>query len=90
MPNIEAAFAANGFFFMLCNTFAGTLSPKPVTPGWRWLYNISPLFYLGEGVTVDVLQDLPFRCKESEISIFYLANGTSCGQYAQDFLKVAT
>lgn len=91
MPNIEAAFAANGFFFMFCNTFAGTLSPKPVTPsGWRWFYNISPLFYLGEGVTVDVLQDLPIQCKESEVSIFYTANGTSCGQYAQDFLKTAT
>nr|B6RAL1.1 RecName: Full=ABC transporter patM; AltName: Full=Patulin biosynthesis cluster protein M [Penicillium expansum]ABN48540.1 ABC transporter [Penicillium expansum]AIG62140.1 ABC transporter [Penicillium expansum] len=91
MPNIEAAFAANGFFFMFCNTFAGTLSPKPVTPsGWRWFYNISPLFYLGEGVTVDVLQDLPIRCEESEVSIFYAVNGTTCGQYAQDFLKTAT
>nr|ABD66573.1 ABC transporter [Penicillium griseofulvum] len=91
MPNIEAAFAANGFFFMFCNTFAGTLSPKPVTPsGWRWFYNISPLFYLGEGVTVDVLQDLPIRCDESEVSIFHAANGTTCGQYAQEFLKSAT
>ncbi|KAJ6149667.1 CDR ABC transporter [Penicillium samsonianum] len=91
MPNIEAAFAANGFFFMFCNTFAGTLSPKPVTPsGWRWFYNISPLFYLGEGVTVDVLHDLPIHCDESEVSIFYPVNGTSCGQYAQDFLKTAT
>ncbi|KAI3112827.1 hypothetical protein CBS147333_3335 [Penicillium roqueforti] len=91
MPNIEAAFAANGFFFMFCNTFAGTLSPKPVTPsGWRWFYNISPLFYLGEGVTVDVLQDLPIRCEQSEVSIFYAANGTTCGQYAKDFLETAT
>ncbi|CDM36387.1 hypothetical protein DTO013E5_6833 [Penicillium roqueforti] len=91
MPNIEAAFAANGFFFMFCNTFAGTLSPKPVTPsGWRWFYNISPLFYLGEGVTVDVLQDLPIRCEQSEVSIFYAANGTTCGQYAKDFLEIAT
>ncbi|THC91365.1 hypothetical protein EYZ11_009180 [Aspergillus tanneri] len=91
MPNIEAAFAANGFFFMFCNTFAGTLSPKPVTPsGWRWYYKVSPLFYLGEGVTVDVLQDLPLRCQESEVSIFQPSNGTTCGQYAADFLQRAT
>jgi ABC-type multidrug transport system permease subunit len=91
MPNIEAAFAANGFFFMFCNTFAGTLSPKPVTPsGWRWYYKISPLFYLGEGVTVDVLHDLPIQCEQSEVSTFYTVNGTSCGQYAQEFLKSAT
>ena len=91
MPNIEAAFSANGFFFMFCNTFAGTLSPKPLTPsGWRWYYNVSPLFYLGEGVTVDVLHDLPIRCASSEVSTFYTVNGTSCGQYAQNFLKSAT
>ncbi|KAF3401974.1 Brefeldin A resistance protein [Penicillium rolfsii] len=91
MPNIEAAFAANGFFFMFCNTFAGTLSPKPVTPpGWRWYYKVSPLFYLGEGVTVDVLHDLPIRCAESEISTFYTVNGTSCGEYARNFLRSAT
>ncbi|OQD86349.1 hypothetical protein PENANT_c008G07961 [Penicillium antarcticum] len=91
MPNIEAAFAANGFFFMFCNTFAGTLSPKPVTPsGWSWYYKVSPLFYWSEGVTVDILHDLPIQCKGSEVSIFYTVNGTSCGQYAQEFLKTAT
>lgn len=91
MPNIEAAFAANGFFFMFCNTFAGTLSPKPVTPsGWRWYYNVSPLFYLGEGVTVNALQDLPIRCQKSEASTFYPARGMTCGQYAAEFLQQAT
>ncbi|KAJ5753797.1 CDR ABC transporter [Penicillium nucicola] len=91
MPNIEAAFAANGFFFMFCNTFAGTLSPKPVTPsGWSWYYKVSPLFYWSEGVTVDILHDLPIQCKPSEVSIFYPVNGSTCGQYAQDFLKTAT
>ncbi|KAL3480366.1 P-loop containing nucleoside triphosphate hydrolase protein [Aspergillus californicus] len=91
MPNVEAAFAANGFFFMFCNTFAGTLSPKPVTPsGWRWLFNVSPLFYLGEGVTVDVLHDLPIHCQDSEVSFFNPPTGMSCGQYARDFLQRAT
>jgi ABC-type multidrug transport system ATPase subunit len=91
MPNIEAAFAANGFFFMFCNTLAGTLSPKSVTPsGWRWYYNVSPLYFWSEGVMTDVLHDLPIRCQESELSIFYPPNGTTCGQYAADFLQTAT
>lgn len=91
MPNIEAALAANGFFFMFCNTLAGTLSPKSVTPsGWRWYYNVSPLYYWSEGVMTDVLHDLPIRCQESELSIFYPPNGTTCGQYAADFLRTAT
>ena len=91
MPDLSATFMANGFFFMYCNTFAGTLSPKPVTPsGWSWYYNVSPLFYLGEGVTVDVLQDLPIDCTPEEVSVFQTPNGTSCGDYASSFLQSAT
>ena len=91
MPNLGATFMANGFFFMFCNTFAGTLSPKPVTPtGWKWYYNVSPLFYLGEGVTVDVLQDLPIQCTASEVSAFTPPVGMSCGDYAASFLQSAT
>lgn len=91
MPNIEAAFAVNGFFFMFCNTLAGTLSPKSVTPsGWRWYYNVSPLYYWSEGMMTDVLHDLPIHCQQSELSIFYPPNGTTCGQYAADFLQTAT
>ncbi|KAL1618926.1 hypothetical protein SLS56_010343 [Neofusicoccum ribis] len=91
MPSLNATFMANGFFFMFCNTFAGTLSPRPVTPeAWRWYYNVSPLFYLGEGVTVDVLHDLEIRCDANETSVFQPPRGTSCGTYAQGFLQNAT
>lgn len=91
MPNLGSTFMANGFFFMFCNTFAGTLSPEPVTPaGWRWYYNVSPLFYLGEGVTTDVLQDLQISCDPSETSVFTPPTGMSCGDYAQRFLTTAT
>ncbi|KAF2135661.1 uncharacterized protein K452DRAFT_322935 [Aplosporella prunicola CBS 121167] len=91
MPSLNSAFMANGFFFMFCNTFAGTLSPKPSTPtGWRWYYNVSPLFYLGEGVTADVLYDLQINCGASETSVFQPPNGTTCQEYAGDFLRTAT
>ncbi|KAF2181432.1 ABC transporter [Zopfia rhizophila CBS 207.26] len=91
MPDLNSTFAVNGFFFMFCNTFAGTLSPEPVTPsGWKWYYNLSPLFYFGEGITVDVLQDLQIKCDPSETSIFNPPSGTTCGEYAADFLKEAT
>jgi len=91
MPNLSSTFTANGFFFMFCNTFAGTLSPAPVTPsGWRWYYNVSPLFYLGEGVTTDVLQGLTITCDPSETSIFNPPAGMSCGAYAKEFLATAT
>ena len=91
MPNLESAFMANGFFFMFCNTFAGTLSPQPVTPkGWKWYYNVSPLLYFGDGVTTNALQGLDLTCARSETSSFEPPPGTSCGDYARDFLTTAT
>ena len=91
MPNLSSTFMANGFFFMFCNTFAGTLSPEPDTPkGWSWYYNVSPLFYFGEGITTNVLQDLKITCADSEISIFEPPAGMSCGDYARSFLDTAT
>ena len=91
MPNLSSTFMANGFFFMFCNTFAGTLSPKPVTPkGWKWYYNVSPLFYFGEGITTNVLQSLKITCASSETSVFEAPSGMTCGAYASSFLQTAT
>ncbi len=91
MPHLGATFAANGFFFMVCNVFAGTLSPEPSTPeGWRWYYNVSPLFYYSDGVTANLLQDLQIRCTSDEVSVFSPPSGQTCAAYAADFLDTAT
>lgn len=91
MPNLSSTFMANGFFFMFCNTFAGTLSPQPVTPkGWSWYYNVSPLLYFGDGVTTNALEGLALTCAGSETSTFESPQGMSCGDYAKDFLTTAT
>ncbi|KAI1397475.1 ABC transporter PeaB1 [Hypoxylon fuscum] len=92
MPSLNAAFMANGFFFMFVNTFSGTLSPEPVTPsGWRWYYKLSPLFYLSEGTTADLLYGLDITCDPSEGSSFQPpADGTTCRDYAGEFLRTAT
>jgi ABC-type multidrug transport system permease subunit len=87
MPSLNATFMANGFFFMFVNTFAGTLSPRPATPtGWRWYYNVSPLFYLSEGTSADMLYGLDMTCKADEVSVFQPSNGSSCQDYATGFL----
>lgn len=91
MPGLNAAFTANGFFFMFVNLFSGTLSPIPVTPsGWRWYYKVSPLFYLSEGVTSDLLYGLDISCDASETSIFQTPANTTCRDYAAEFLSSAT
>ncbi|KFA79185.1 hypothetical protein S40288_02404 [Stachybotrys chartarum IBT 40288] len=97
MPSLNATFMANGFFFMFVNTFAGTLSPEPVTPsGWRWYFNVSPLFYMSEGTTANMLYDLDIVCEPSETFIFEMpemsdnSTTTTCQGYAADFLSSAT
>ena len=91
MPNLEATFMANGFFFMFCNTFAGTLSPQPVTPkGWKWYYNVSPLLYFGDGVTTNALQGVELTCSGSEFSVFEPPVNSTCRDYARDFVTTAT
>lgn len=91
MPSLNASFTANGFFFMFVNLFSGTLSPKPLTPtGWRWYYNVSPLFYLAEGTTTDMLYGLDISCDVSETSTFEAPAGTACQEYAAEFLVSAT
>lgn len=91
MPTLEAALSSNGFFFMFCNTFAGTLSPKPVTPaGWRWYYNVSPLYFMSEGVVSNLLHGLKLRCEPSEVSTFQPVSGNTCYEYAASFLEGAT
>ncbi|KAI1128101.1 ABC transporter PeaB1 [Nemania abortiva] len=90
MPSLNASFTANGFFFMFVNLFSGTLSPRPLTPrGWKWYYNVSPLFYLSEGTVSDMLYGLNLVCDSAETSMFQPANGT-CQDYAADFLGTAT
>ncbi|KAH9907615.1 ABC transporter PeaB1 [Xylariomycetidae sp. FL2044] len=91
MPSLSAAFTANGFFFMFVNLFSGTLSPEPRTPrGWRWYYKVSPLFYMAEGATSDMLYGFPIDCDASETSVFQPPNGTTCVGYAAEFLSTAT
>lgn len=86
MPGLAAAFAANGFFFMFVNTFSGTPA------GWRWYYRLSPLFYLSEGTTANMLYDLDIECGAGEAFVFQppATSATTCQEYAADFLRSAT
>ncbi|KAI0966753.1 ABC transporter PeaB1 [Xylaria arbuscula] len=91
MPSLNAAFTANGFFFMFVNIFSGTLSPEPITPtGWRWYYKVSPLWYHSEGVMSNALEGLELRCDPAEVSVFQPPAGSTCVGYAAEFLRSAT
>lgn len=91
MPNLNASLLANGFFFMYVNTFAGTLTRRDLTPsGWRWYFEVSPLYYLSEGLTTNSLFDTVVRCTASEITKFVAPANVTCGEFASGWLESAT
>ncbi|KAJ5462154.1 hypothetical protein N7530_010359 [Penicillium desertorum] len=91
MPNLNASLMANGFFFMFVNTFAGTLTAREKTPsGWSWYFNVSPLYYLAEGLTTNSLYGHDIRCKSSEVTVFHAPANDTCISYAISFLQSAT
>ncbi|GKZ32055.1 hypothetical protein AbraIFM66950_001164 [Aspergillus brasiliensis] len=86
-PTVLAAQVATGFVWLVINTFNGPLSPPPLTPrGWRWFYNISPLFYFIEGIGTNAMHSLQIACRDSELTTFLAPAGETCASYAADFL----
>ncbi|KAJ5578814.1 uncharacterized protein N7459_007778 [Penicillium hispanicum] len=91
MPNINATLMANGFFFMFVNTFAGTLTARNLTPsGWSWYFNVSPLYYLAEGLTTNSLYGKKLHCTESELTVFNAPSNGTCFEYAGSFVQSTT
>ncbi|KAI0844484.1 ATP-binding cassette transporter [Daldinia vernicosa] len=87
-PTIGAAHIATGFVWLMINTFNGPLSPPPLTPrGWRWFYNVSPLYYFVESLATNAMHGLEITCSESEISVFRAPGNQTCGEYAASFFS---
>ncbi|KAI1421487.1 ATP-binding cassette transporter [Xylaria sp. FL1777] len=87
-PTVNGAQVATGFVWLIINTFNGPLSPPPLTPtGWRWFYNVSPLFYFVESLSTNAMHGLNIQCHKSELSTFYAPEGQTCGEYAAPFFN---
>ncbi|KAI1737798.1 ATP-binding cassette transporter [Xylaria scruposa] len=87
-PTVNGAQVATGFVWLIINTFNGPLSPPPLTPtGWRWFYNVSPLFYFVESLSTNAMHGLDIQCSKSELSVFNAPSGQTCGEYAEAFFN---
>ncbi|KAL0262428.1 ATP-binding cassette transporter snq2 [Diplodia seriata] len=87
-PTLQGAHMATGFVFLIVNTFNGPLSPPPLTPrGWRWIYDVSPLFYFVEAMAANAVHAQHVACTPAERSTFFTPpdHGTTCRQYAADY-----
>ena len=76
------------FFVIMCEFFNGILQPQYLMPDvWAYtMYYVGPFTYWISGIVAMVLTGLQVECQESELTRFQPAPGSTCGQYAQDWL----
>lgn len=87
----ETAGNVANLIFSLCLIFCGVLAGPEAMPAiWRYTtYYISPFRYLVEGLLTDAVSGTNLVCAANEFLHFDPPNGTTCGQYLQEYLAVA-
>ncbi|KAF5697499.1 ATPase, partial [Fusarium mundagurra] len=91
-----AAYAPNEVFASLVNpvvitvliSFCGVLVPyDTIQSFWRfWMYYINPYNYLMGSMLIFDIWGSDVNCKESEFARFSPPNGTTCGEYLNEWL----
>ncbi|KAK8080338.1 ABC-2 type transporter domain-containing protein [Apiospora hydei] len=93
IEHAETVVQAAMLCFWLSLVFCGVLVPPDTLPGfWIFLYRVSPLTYLIEGLAGAGLADLKLSC--SEIETLHLqvpedGQDLSCGQYLASYSTIA-
>ena len=74
---------------IVCEFFNGVLQPRDLMPVvWRYsMYYIAPFTYWVSGIAAIILPTLKVTCAESELIRFQAPDGSTCEDYAADWLK---
>ena len=79
------------FFFVVFGLFNGVIVPyAQMTVFWRsWLYWVNPSTWWIAGMLAATLRGLPVRCADAETARFAAPPGSTCGEYAGEFVRAA-
>ncbi|KAJ5187570.1 hypothetical protein N7449_010564 [Penicillium cf. viridicatum] len=88
-PNPTLAGYANSLFWVVLTVFSGTLVPhSAMNTFYRyWIFWVDPLRYFLGGTVSNALHGVKAHCKESDLTIFHPPSGSTCYNYAADFLR---
>lgn len=87
LPDAETAGNVATLIFSLSLTFNGVMQPPRALPGfWIFMYRVSPLTYLVDGIVATGLHARPVICASNELTRFDPPAGLSCQTYLADFL----
>ncbi|KAK3720348.1 Multidrug resistance protein [Vermiconidia calcicola] len=74
--------------FMLCLIFCGALVPPQSLPAfWIFMYRVSPLTYLIEGMLSTGVANQRVTCASNEYLRFNAPPGQTCGDYLQPYIS---
>lgn len=90
LPDAETAGNIATLLFSLTLTFNGVMQSPEALPGfWIFMYRVSPLTYLVDGIAAAGIHDRPIQCASNELSRFDPPPGQNCGVYLSKFLANA-
>lgn len=89
--NEVAANAANlaSLAFTMSLSFCGVMATPDAMPRfWIFMYRVSPLTYLIDGLLAIGVANVPITCSKNELLQFTPANGMTCGEYMKPFITM--
>ncbi len=90
LPDAETAGNIATLMFSLILTFNGVMQPPQALPGfWVFMYRVSPLTYLVNGIAATGVHGRNVVCAANELSRFDPPIGQTCQAYLADYLKTA-
>ncbi|KZL71217.1 multidrug resistance protein cdr1 [Colletotrichum tofieldiae] len=90
VPTAEIGATLSLLLFTLCLIFCGVIVPSNALPGfWKFMYRVSPLTYLVDGLLSTGLAHNQVRCSDLELLQFNPTNGTTCGDYMAPYMQMA-
>ncbi|EXA30453.1 ATPase [Fusarium oxysporum f. sp. pisi HDV247] len=90
LPTADIAGGASNLLLIMMFTFCGVLAGPDAMPGfWIFMYRINPFTYIIESFMGTSLGNAPMYCADNEFIPFTAPNGSTCGEYASDFLSQA-
>ncbi|RKK91202.1 hypothetical protein BFJ71_g11086 [Fusarium oxysporum] len=90
LPTADIAGGASNLLLIMMFTFCGVLAGPDAMPGfWIFMYRINPFTYIIESFMGTSLGNAPMYCADNEFIPFTAPNGSTCGEYASDFLSRA-
>ncbi|CAE6479396.1 unnamed protein product [Rhizoctonia solani] len=89
-PNVMIGGLLFSFFFSFTMNFNGVLQPySQLIPFWKWMYHLSPLTYLIEGLLVNGIGNMDLTCSATEIQTIVPPSGQTCSSYMNQYISTA-